>query len=393
MKLAVFSGQYFWFDGKDYSTDEAFVKFVMSFHPSFEKIVFCDAVKEERKKQPYPLDPTKSEVCPLPDFSICSFVSMLISIPTIYRILRDNMWQWDLIWLHAPHPVSLIFAHLCRKSRKPFFLFVRQNFREYVANRSRGGKLLAVRILALVLEHVFRLMSSRVLTFTVGREMYEIYGKNGRPVCQTAVSLIHNSDINGVVDKSKEGAALRMVTVGRLDPEKGIIYLIEAVGDLVRSGTKEVMLDIVGDGSEGRSLRRKVMDEGLYDHVVFRGYIPYGEALFRVYRQSDVLLLPSLTEGCPQVLFEAMACGVAIVATRVGGIPFFIEDGRNGLLVNPASPSEIVSAILRLKRDRNLLFRLASKGIETARKHTVEIERQHVLECIERHFNTPLFGV
>ncbi|MDY6836570.1 MAG: glycosyltransferase [Thermodesulfobacteriota bacterium] len=393
MKLAVFSGQYFWFNGNNYSTDEAFVKFVMSFYPSFEKIVFCDAVKQERKRQPYLLNPRKFEVCPLPDFTICSFGSMLISAPRIYRIVRDNMWQWDLIWVHAPHPVSLIFAYVCRQLHKPFFLFVRQNFREYIVNRSRGKRFWAARMLAFILEHAFRTMSSRVLTFTVGREMYEIYGKTGRNVCQTAVSLIHDSDIDSGASRSKDAAVLRMVTVGRLDPEKGMIYLIEAVSDLVRSGTKGVMLDIVGDGSEGMTLRRKVDDEGLSDHVVFRGYIPHGEALFRVYRQSDVLILPSLTEGCPQVLFEAMACGVAIVATRVGGIPFFIEDGGNGLLVNPASPGEIVSAILRLKGDRSLLFRLANKGIETARKHTVEIERQHMLECIERHFNAPLAAV
>ena len=81
------------------------------------------------------------------------------------------------------------------------------------------------------------------------------------------------------------------------------------------------------------------------------------------------------------------------MAARVGGIPFFIEDGRNGLLVNPASPSEIVAAILRLKGDRSLLSRLADKGIETARKHTVEIERQQVLDCIERYLSARLAAV
>lgn len=393
MKLAVFSGQYFWFNGKNYSTDEAFVKFVTSFHPSFERVIFCDALKQERKTQPYPLDPTTCEVCPLPDFTICSFASMLMNIPRIYRILRDNMWQWDLVWLHAPHPVSLVFAFVCRQLHKPFFLFVRQNFRDYVVNRSLGRTAWARGALAALLERAFLLMSYRILTLTVGKEMYEIYRKTGQYVYETAVSLIHDSDIDSVSGKSKDDGVFRLITVGRLDPEKGMIHLIEAVGELVGGGTKELMLEIVGEGSEGETLRRKVHDKGLSDHVVFLGHIPHGEELLRAYRQSHVFVLPSLTEGCPQVLFEAMACGVAIVATRVGGVPFVVEDGCNGLLVNPASPGEIAAAILRLKEDRSLVSRLVNHGIETARKHTLEIERQHVIECIERYLDTRLAAV
>ncbi len=72
MRLAVFSGQIFWFDGRHYSTDEAFVKFITSFYPHFEKIIFCDAVIEGGKMEAYILDSKKTEVCPLPYFNLYS---------------------------------------------------------------------------------------------------------------------------------------------------------------------------------------------------------------------------------------------------------------------------------------------------------------------------------
>jgi hypothetical protein len=103
MRLAVFSGQYFWFDGRYYSTDEAFVKFVTSFYPYCDKIIFCDAAGEERKREPYILDPRKAEVCPLPYFSVYSFwKNILVVYPKIYRVIRDNIRHWDIIWLPGP---------------------------------------------------------------------------------------------------------------------------------------------------------------------------------------------------------------------------------------------------------------------------------------------------
>ena len=245
MKLAVFSGQYFLFDGKNYSTYEAFVKFVTSFYPYFEKIIFCDAVKEERKTKGYVLDPTKTEVYPLPYFTVYSFwKNILVIFPKIYRVIRDNIQDWDIIWLHAPHPVSLIFAHICRKAHKPFFLFVRQNLRAYVGYRNRGAKRILAVAVASILEHIFRWLFRNTLTFTVGKELFNTYKKTGKNVYEIAVSLVSEMDVSHTLFERAPSnlSQTKLLTVGRLDPEKGLTYIIQAVDELVSNGKTDIIL-------------------------------------------------------------------------------------------------------------------------------------------------------
>lgn len=141
MRLAVFSGQIFSFDGKNYSTDEAFVKFVTFFRHYFNEIIFCDPVKQSEKSQAYVLDSAYTQVCPLPYFSLYSlWQNPLVFFPKVYRVIKQSVDSWDVVWLHAPHPISLILVHICTKLHKPFFFFVRQDLGVYVGHRNQGPK-------------------------------------------------------------------------------------------------------------------------------------------------------------------------------------------------------------------------------------------------------------
>jgi glycosyltransferase involved in cell wall biosynthesis len=391
MKLAVFSGQYFWFDGKHYSTDEAFVKFVTSFGRYFEKIVFCDPVKEERKTQAYILDPMETEVCPLPYFGTYAFwKNLLVIYPKIYRVIRDNIQHWDIIWLPGPHPVALLFTYICLIKRKPFFQVVRANLMEQVRHRNEGIKMYCAVAVAALLEYVSQRLARKCLTFTVGKEMYKKYERKGGHVCQTAISLVSEREIEDTPrTKSFElHKPVRLLSVGRLDREKGLHFLIEAVEELILEKRLGVVLQIAGKGlrvEEERRLRRAVKKRKLTRCIRFMGYAPHGPKLFKLYRESDIFVLPSLSgEGFPQTLFEAMACGVPIIATKVAGIPNVIENGENGLLVEPASPSGICEAVQRIVGDPELRMRLATNGVATVRNHTLEAERDRMMSPIQR---------
>jgi glycosyltransferase involved in cell wall biosynthesis len=102
-----------------------------------------------------------------------------------------------------------------------------------------------------------------------------------------------------------------------------------------------------------------------------------------LYKESDIFILPSLTEGYPQTLFEAMACGVPVIASRVGGIPSIVRDGENGLLVNSTSSEEICEAVRMLIGNPDLARQLAMNGLDTAMRHTMEAERQKIMHHIE----------
>jgi glycosyltransferase involved in cell wall biosynthesis len=154
------------------------------------------------------------------------------------------------------------------------------------------------------------------------------------------------------------GAAVVVGGVGRLAPEKGFADLLRALA-LTRRTTAAIALVLVGDGPERAALRTLADHLGLADAVHFLG--TRGD-LREVYGGLDILALPSLEEGSPNVLLEAMAAGLPVVATSVGGVPEIVQDGRTGILVPPAAPGALAQALSSLAADGAGRRRLGAEG-------------------------------
>jgi len=139
--------------------------------------------------------------------------------------------------------------------------------------------------------------------------------------------------------------------IGRLDPIKGTTYLIDAMMQVAKKHPKTQLL-LVGDGSQRDKLQKQCLAQGLQGHVKFTGFqkdpSPYLEIM-------DVFVLASLNEGMGRVILEAMSYGKPVIATRVGGIPELVEDGKNGLLVEPANSDALSTAMITLIENRELL--------------------------------------
>lgn len=136
--------------------------------------------------------------------------------------------------------------------------------------------------------------------------------------------------------------------ISRLSDEKGLEYLITAVEELVRSGCN-LKAVIIGDGPQRESLQRRLDSRGLTDRILLAGYKSQAHRYLPLF---DTFVLPSLTEGLPMTLLEAMQAGVPIVASRVGGIPGLLKEGALGLLVEPGDAKGIMTAIDQLYADR-----------------------------------------
>jgi glycosyltransferase involved in cell wall biosynthesis len=151
--------------------------------------------------------------------------------------------------------------------------------------------------------------------------------------------------------------------VGRLSPEKGFDVLLHALAHLRARGA-DVELLLVGEGEQRATLAALADSLGFRDRVSLTGF--QGDPR-RCYEAMDLFVLSSLREGLPNVVLEAMAMEVPVVATRIAGVPCLIEEGQNGLLVEPGSAEELAAAILRLIEDNGLRERLRQQG-----RHTTE---------------------
>jgi glycosyltransferase involved in cell wall biosynthesis len=154
---------------------------------------------------------------------------------------------------------------------------------------------------------------------------------------------------------------LLLGAAGRLSAEKGFDVLIRAADRLLREGF-DFELIIVGEGDERPSLEALIARLGREDRIRLPGY---RSDMPEWYEALDGFVLSSLREGLPNVLLEAMALEVPVVATRIAGVPGLVRHDENGLLVEPGDPGQLAAALGRLLREPDLRTRLGKAGRDT----------------------------
>lgn len=169
--------------------------------------------------------------------------------------------------------------------------------------------------------------------------------------------------------------------IGRLSEEKGLLYLVEAVADLHNSGVP-VKLIVVGDGPQKALLEDMVKTKSIEKQVIFTGFQTDIEHWLPA---IDVFSLPSVTEGTPMALLEAMAGGVPVIATAVGGVPKIVTDGVNGLLVPPRDSQALIDKIQWIRNNVEKTHQIAKTGIDTIKtKYDIDewcrVVEQHYIE-------------
>jgi glycosyltransferase involved in cell wall biosynthesis len=174
--------------------------------------------------------------------------------------------------------------------------------------------------------------------------------------------------------------------VGRLSAEKGFDLLIRAVDQLLRAG-HDLHLILVGEGDERPRLEALVAELGRGDRVHLLGY----RADTRdVYEAMDLFALSSLREGLPNVVLEALALEVPVVATRIAGIPRVIRDGDNGLLVEPGTADELARALAIVMQDAGKRAALGQAGRRTVEEsYSFRVRMEKIRDLYDRLLETP----
>ena len=151
--------------------------------------------------------------------------------------------------------------------------------------------------------------------------------------------------------------------VGRVAREKGLSVLLDSLKEIQKTG-QAFELSIVGAGEDDEIIRHQVYELGLENAVNFLGYRGHNEVL-KLLQTADIFVLPSFAEGVPIALMEAMALGVPVIGTNVGGIAELIENGKSGLRIPPGNSAKLSEAIKSLLASPELRRTIAKNGRET----------------------------
>jgi glycosyltransferase involved in cell wall biosynthesis len=371
MRLAVYLDYVHRRDGSAVYAPRAFSRFVTGLAPAFERLVIAGRVDPEPGVSHYRL-PDEVDFVELPYYASAAGGRELA------RTALGSLRSWsaalagvDTVWVLGPQGLAIPLALLALLRRKRVVLGVRQDLVAYA--RSRHPERRLVHVAARLLEGAFRLLARALPVVVVGPALGRRY-RRSRAVLELTVSMIPEHQIAGAeeIERRWDGDTLRVLSVGRLEREKNPLLLADILARL-REEDPRWRLVVCGEGPLEQALRDRLDALGAADAAELKGYLPLDGGLLEAYRGAHAFLHVSWTEGLPQVLFEAYAAGLPVVATSVGSVP--AVTGEAALLTAPGDAVTPASHLSRIASDAALRSRLVRAGNELVRRHTLEREQ------------------
>ena len=274
----------------------------------------------------------------------------------IYVIQKFNL---DIIHAHSVIPTGFVGVIVAKILRKPVLITAHGMDVTNFENRPYFRRLLTFSLIncnkAIA---VSRFLANKIKSFGTHQDNIIILRnavntKRFRPISNK--SLFEHNKTNNVL----------ILFVGYLDVFKGIFELIAAFSE-IKKDNKKIKLMIVGTGPKENEIRTKIVGLNLGKSVILTGEISPSE-IHKYYQSADIFVLPSYTDagGPPLVVIEAMACGLPVIGTNVGGIPEGIEDGINGFIIHPKNVDELSEKLEILVNNKELRQKFGIKALET----------------------------
>jgi glycosyltransferase involved in cell wall biosynthesis len=271
----------------------------------------------------------------------------------VFHVMANSGWSWHLFAAPA--------IWIARLRGTPVVINYRGGEAETFLRRARnwvGPSLIradAVIVPSGFLEHVF--------------------GKFG--FATQVVPNIVNLERFSTAPSSAKRQGLRLLVARNLEPIYDNATALRALS-LIRARVPQATLVIAGSGPLRAELEALAAQLGLTDAVTFTGRVD-NAGMAALYQDADVMLNCSLVDNTPNSVLESLACGVPVVSTDVGGVPYLVEDGRTALLVPPGAPQAMADAVLRLAAEPALAGALREAGLRLVQQYTWHSVRPRLL--------------
>ncbi len=395
MKLGIVYHMPFWRapDGTLRELEGSFARYVDSLAPYFDEISLCVPIVTNPSGSGTAVRASNVTLAPMPSFE--GPAQFYPKLPIVLPKLLSWVRGIDVLHCRVPTPAAPFAFLFARMIGKPAFVLIVGDLRALLPMMPYGGvKKIVWRAYTEFEELALQLMSERSLAFANGRALAEKHARPKHPVVETTTTTISAADIATRTDTCGS-RPVRILTVSRIDPRKGLRVLPAAIEQLADLGIN-VTIDIVGPSigrpgdEEKAAIQSDAAVRGVGSRVNFVGPVPL-EQLLPLYRNYDVFVLPTLPgEGIPRVLLESMTAGMPVVTTRVSGIPSLITHEVNGLLVDEATADNVAQAVARVVSDGPLRRRLIANAYETSRGRTLEAQAAKMMAVVSRELGVKL---
>jgi glycosyltransferase involved in cell wall biosynthesis len=209
---------------------------------------------------------------------------------------------------------------------------------------------------------------------------------------------MENQIVPNIIDRQRfcPSSAVRargqhVVIARNLEPIYGIDVALRAFAQ-VRTTLPAARLSIAGSGPQAAELESLARSLGVHDSVTFTGRLDR-DAMAELYRSADLTINPSHVDNMPNSVLESMACGVPVVSTRVGGVPFIVEDGVTALLVPPGDDTAMAAAMIRVLTDASLSAALSVAGDREVGRYEWPLVREQWLSVYRQAMSGEAVGV
>jgi len=318
-----------------------------------------------------------------------SLLDLLIFFPAYYyrnyKEIIKFVQECDNILVMSPNPIAILILRYAKRNKKNVTLIVRQDGLKLIPSRFKGIKKAGAYIATYLLEKWIELFVKRNNSKVVclGHIIHSKYTKFSERTLLYASSRYKFENIisESSFDKIEREKILKVLFVGRLEINKGLFELLRAI-KLLKDF--KIILSIVGEGTLREDLLYKIKEYEISDKVKLLGFIPFGENLLKVYKANQVLILPSYSEGLPQVIFEGMASGCIILSSSVGSVPSIIKTGESGFLFKPRSSRAIESAVRNLFIYNWDFEKIRIQGLIIAKKYAYENQIYRFIDFLNR---------
>jgi glycosyltransferase involved in cell wall biosynthesis len=295
------------------------------------------------------------------------------------RLIAERLVELDAdILLCHGYKADLLGRPAARRAKKPVFAVSRGWTHESIKVRLYEAlDRLHLRLLDGVVA-VSNGQAAKVRKTGVPTEKLSVIRNAARPASFASTSSQGRSALHSCFLSPGEHIVM---SAGRLSPEKGYHVLVDAAAAVCRDepGARFV---VFGEGSQREELERRIAAAGLEAHFALPGF---RDDLDAIMPNADVFVLPSFTEGLPNVVLEASAAGVPVVATAVGGTTEVVVAGETGLLVTPGDPVGLAAALRQMLADANLRRSFGRAGKDFVRRNfTFEAQAAAYLQLFER---------